>query len=105
MFVCLNSVNLFLIVSSQTWATLTIYDVDLRKPRTLAAIRIALPQRPLGLRPVVIHALSIDYKNRVANLTTYSSLDPNYNLSQNLRMNKHGSTNGIYRNNFYTSFM
>jgi hypothetical protein len=105
MFVCLNSERRFRIVSSQTWATLTIYDVERRKPSTLAAIKIALPQSPFGLLPVVIHALSIDCKKRVAKRTTYSSLLPNYSLSQKRRIKRQGSTRGICKNNLWTSCM
>jgi hypothetical protein len=59
-FVDLNSPSLFLIVSSQTWTAFTIYAGVLLKPWIFAEIRIAAPQRPFGLLPVVIHDLFID---------------------------------------------
>jgi hypothetical protein len=77
--------------------------VERLKPSTLAAIKIALPHKPFGRLPVVIHARSIDYKKRVASLTTCSNFVPKCNLSQNLRMNRHGSTNGMFNESFETS--
>lgn len=91
-------------VSSQTWTTFTIYDIFLLKPWYLAAIKIAEPQRPFGLLPVVIQALFIDYNNLRAVSATWWDFPSNSNLEQNLWMNIEGSMSGISKNNLYTNF-
>lgn len=82
----LNSSSLFLIVSWQTCTTFTIYVMLLLNPWYLAAINIAEPQRPFGLRPIEIHARFIDWRRRSAVIATWFFLLSNSNLEQYLWM-------------------
>lgn len=82
-------------VSSHTCTAFTIWAVDLLNPWILAEISIAAPQSPLGLLPVDIQDLFMDYMSLIAVSFTYFSFSPNSNLPQNDSMKSEGSIMGM----------
>ena len=89
-----NSSTRFRSVSSQTRTTSITRRVGRESPCSLAAMKIAAPQSPVGLRPMVSQSRVMDCTSLSAVRATACALEPKLSLEQKRRTKREGSSAG-----------